>query len=409
MDGLLQRLSFRTAGESHGPAVISHLEGIPRGLELDADGINAALKRRQGGAGRGGRQRIEDDAVEFLSGVRRGKTIGSPICMRIANRDHTIDELPEPTRPRPGHIDLAAAYRYGDLDLRGSLERSSARETAGRVAAGAVASQLLGAVGSEVFGFVRSIHQARLDGSMPPPDLAPGPQLDRLRRLRDGSRLYTLSEAQDTAMLSAVQEAGRRRDTVGGEVEVWALDVLPGIGSHLQWSERLDARLAAAVMSIQAFKGVEIGAGFHCAAAMGSEVHDAILPGGRRGLLARSSNRSGGLEGGTTTGAPLVVRGAMKPISTLRQPLDSVDLATGEGAPAGYERSDLCAVSAASVVAEAMVALVVADALLVRVGGETLEEFVARHSDCWERAAGISRGAAQGGGHGSAGGAGGAG
>lgn len=383
---MLDRLSFRTAGESHGPAVVAVLEGIPRGLELDLERINAMLRRRQGGAGRGGRQRIEDDTVEILGGLRRGATIGSPLCLVVRNRDDSIDRMPEPSRPRPGHADLSGCYRYLDTDIRGNLERASARETAGRVAAGAVAVQLLEAVGSSVFGFVRSVADVRLDDALPGP-LRRG-DLPRLIEQRDRTRLYTLDASTDAAMLERVQEAGRQKDTVGGVVEVQVLDPLPGIGSCLQWHERLDARLAAAVMSIPAFKGVEIGLGFGCADRFGSAVHDAILPlagggaGGQSGdsvgALPRDHNHAGGLEGGMANGQPIVVRGAMKPISTLRQPLASVDLATGEASEAGYERSDLCAVSAASVVGEAMVALVAADASLRLAGGETVGEFRAR-------------------------------
>ena len=384
MNRLLSRLSFLTAGESHGPSMTAVLQGVPRGLELDLEAIDAELRRRQGGAGRGGRQRIENDCVEITAGVRRGRTIGSPLCLVVANRDHRIDELPEPTRPRPGHADLSGAYRYQDHDIRGTLERASARETAGRVAAGAVLKQLLAAVDCAVFGFVRSLANVRLPDEVAA--VVDARDLPELTRRRDGSRLYTLDPDVDAEMLAVVTAAGRDQDTVGGVVEVHAVDVLPGVGSHLQWSERLDTRLAAAVMSIPAFKGVEIGDGFRASARRGSAVHDEIMPGPEGGLLARTTNRAGGLEGGMTNGQNLVVRGAMKPISTLRRPLQSVDLATGQPAAAGYERSDVCAVSAASVVAEAMVALVVADAVLTRVGGETVEEFRERYAVCVARA-----------------------
>lgn len=373
MNAILSRLSLRTAGESHGGQLVALLEGLPRGLALDTDAIDAQLRRRQGGAGRGGRQRIEQDRVQVLGGVRRGRTIGSPLALLVQNRDATIDDLPEPTRPRPGHADLAGCYRWLDGDIRSTLERASARETAVRVAAGAVCAQLLALDGAECFGFVRSVHRAVLPPELPG-RLGPG-DLARLRALRDGSRLYTLDPATDEAMLHAVQEAGRRQDTVGGVVEVHATGLLPGLGSCVQWDERLDARLGAALLSIPAIKGAEIGIGFAAAGAFGSEVHDPIGATAGGVSLPRTSNRAGGLEGGMTNGEPLVVRAAMKPIATLQAPLPSVDLATGAPSAAGYERSDLCAVPAASVVAEAMVALVLADALLARVGGETVDEF----------------------------------
>lgn len=385
---MLGRLSYRSAGESHGPCVTVILEGVPRGLELDIDAVDAELRRRQGGAGRGGRQRIEDDRLQVVGGLRGGRTIGSPLALVVENRDHAIESLPEPSRPRPGHADLAGCYRYLDRDIRGTLERASARETAGRVAAGAVAKQLLAAVGSEVFGFVRSVGEADLPADRPG-RLVPG-DLDGLREVRDGTLLYTLSEDADRAMMAEVKRCGSAGDTAGGVVEVHVVDPVPGIGSGLQWSERLDARLAGAVLSIPAFKGIEIGMGFEAARRPGSQVHDEIVPG--EGRLARRTNRAGGLEGGMANGEPLVVRGAMKPISTLKRPLESVDLASGEASEAGYERSDVCAVSAASVVAEAMVALVVADATLLRIGGETVGEFVDRCGRHLDRVREIGRG-----------------
>ena len=380
MNGLLSRLSLRTAGESHGPAMVAILEGLPRGLELDFEAINSELRRRQGGAGRGGRQRLEDDQVQVLGGLRRGRTIGSPLCLMVANRDHTIDDLPEPVRPRPGHADLAGCYRYLDRDIRSTLERASARETCARVAAGAVAMQLLAQLDVEVYGFVRSVGSAELS-DFAELDVADLPQL---RRSRDGSRLYTLDSDADQQMLSMVQQAAERKETVGGSVEVHAFGLLPGLGSCLQWNERLDARLGAALLSIPAFKAVDIGGASARKAAFGSAAHDAILPqSDEASSLARASNRAGGLEGGMTNGQNLVVSGVMKPIATLRQPLPSVDLTTGKVADAGYERSDVCAISAASVVAQSMVALVLADAMLQRVGGETLTEFRDRGRRLW--------------------------
>lgn len=377
MSGLLRRLSFRSAGESHGPTVVAILEGLPRGLPIDTAAIDAVLRLRQGGAGRGGRQRIEADAVQVLGGVRRGRTIGSPLCLAIANRDHTIDELPEPTRPRPGHADLAGCYHWLDRDIRSTLERASARETCARVAAGAVCAQLLRRVGTDVLGFVRSVHEAALPADLPAG--AAAPDLAALRAARDATRLYTLDAAADERMLACVQLAAQRADTVGGQVEVIATGVLPGLGSCVQWTERLDGQLGAAMLSIPAIKGVEIGAGFAAAGEFGSAVHDPIAATRIHGPgYDRGTNRAGGIEGGMTNGQPVVVRAAMKPIATLRQPLPSVDLASGERADAGYERSDVCAVSACALVAEAMVALVLADATLHRLGGESVAEFVAR-------------------------------
>jgi chorismate synthase len=383
---MLSRLSYRSAGESHGAAITVILEGVPRGLELDTDQIDADLRRRQGGAGRGGRQRIEHDVVRVTAGLRRGVTIGSPLCLVVENRDFKIDALPEPARPRPGHADLAGCFRYLDHDIRSTLERASARETAGRVAAGGVARQVLRAVDCEVFGFVRSV------GSVVLPQKHPGPglfaDLADWRDGRDASHLYTLSTETDAAMLAAVREAARAGDTLGGLVEVHAAPVLPGLGSCLQWDERLDARLAAAILSIPAFKGVEMGLGMAVTRRPGSKVHDEIEP-GPDGLPRRRSNRAGGLEGGMTNGEPLVVRGAMKPISTLKKRLRSINVTTGAAETAGYERSDVCAVSAASVVAEAMVGLVLADAWLARVGGETMGEFADRHAERVARVRGL--------------------
>ncbi len=370
MHALLSRLSMRTAGESHGVAGTVVLDGVPRGLALDVGAIDATLRRRQGGAGRGGRQRIEDDAVEITAGVRRGRTLGSPLALVVRNRDATIDSLPEPSRPRPGHADLAGCYRYLDRDIRGTLERASARETAARVAAGAVAAQLLAALDGEVFGFVRGVGAAVLEGEA----AIERDALTALRARRDGSRLYTLTEAADAAMLDAVRAAAAAGDTVGGICEAHAFGVLPGLGSCNQWHERLDARLAAAVMSIPAFKGFELGLGFEAGRRPGSSVQDPIEPAGEAVAMARPTNHAGGIEAGMTNGQPVVLRAAMKPIATLRQPLPSVDLASGAPAEAGYERSDVCAVSAASVVVEAMVALVLADATLARVGGESMAE-----------------------------------
>lgn len=376
MNSLTGRLAFRTAGESHGAALVAILEGLPRGLALDLAAVDATLRRRQGGAGRGGRQRLEDDRVEVLAGLRQGRTIGSPLCLLIRNRDHSIDQLPEPVRPRPGHADLAGCYRWLDRDIRSTLERASARETAARTAVGAVCAQLLSLAGCELLGFVRAVGQAQLPVAVPGP-LDPA-AIGRLRPLRDGARLYTVDAEADAAMLAEVQAAAQAGDTVGGLVEVHAAGVPAGLGSCLQWHERLDARLAAALMSIPAIKAVEIGDGFANAGLRGSGAHDPILPAAAGPVLPRAGNRAGGIEGGMTNGQPVVVRAAMKPISTLRQPLPSVDLSTGAVAEAGYERSDVCAVAAAAIVAEAMVAFALADALLLRAGGESVDELRSR-------------------------------
>ncbi|GAB4147538.1 MAG: chorismate synthase [Planctomycetota bacterium] len=395
MRGLEGRLTLRTAGESHGQAVVSVLEGLPRGLAIDLEAADAHLKRRQGGIGRGGRQRIEADRLRILAGVRRGRTTGAPLCLVVENRDHRIDDLSEPTRPRPGHADLAGCGRWLDRDIRSTLERASARETAARVAAGAVCAQLLALLDCEAFGFVRSLGSVALPGSIPP---RPGPGawrswLEPWKRARESSRALTLDPAADEAMVEAVRDAAREGETLGGLVEVHALGFPPGLGSCLQWQERLDARLAAALISIPAIKGLEIGDAFRNAGVAGSQAHDPILPrDSASGWFGRASNHAGGIEGGMTNGEPVVVRAAMKPISTLRKPLPSVDLATGEAAPAGYERSDVCAVSAASVVAEAMTAYVLLDALLERVGGETVGEVLERTRAFRERAAALAAG-----------------
>jgi len=378
---ITSRLSVRTGGESHGKGMTVLLEGLPRGLTLDVAAVDAMLARRQGGAGRSGRQRLEADRIEVLGGIRAGKTLGSPLVLLVRNRDCSIETLPEPVRPRPGHVDLAGCYRYLDHDIRGSLERASARETVGRVAAGAVCAQVLLHFGTSVFGFVRSVGTAVLPAEIPG-EIALE-DVPRWTAQRTASQLYTLDAGVDAAMLEEVRAAGRDADTVGGVVEVQALGLLPGVGSHLQWHERLDARLAAALLSIPAMKAFELGLGFAAAGRRGSAVHDpilpaGILPAGQCGLPRRPTNHAGGIEGGIGNGQNVVVRAAMKPIATLKNPLPSVDLRTGAPAEAGYERSDVCAVAAASVVAEAMVAIVLCDALLARLGGETMEEMQAR-------------------------------
>lgn len=383
-------LDYQTAGESHGPAMIAIVTGLPAGLPLDTAFINTELRRRQGGYGRGGRQRIETDVVEFLAGVRGGRTIGSPLAMRIANKDSRLDDparTPPVTRPRPGHADLAGSVKWLTTDCRETLERASARETAARVAAGAVARLLLREVGIEVFGFVRSILDAATDAAVTPENWA------GLRALRDGSATYCPDEAATQRQSEAIRRAKVEKDTVGGVCEAHVFGCPPGLGSCMDWRLRLDARIGGAVLGIQAFKGVEIGLGFGCAALPGSRVHDPILydasrTGGPSLGFVRPSNNAGGLEGGMTNGMPIVVRGAMKPISTLLRGMPSIDLVSGAAEASQYERSDICAVSAASVVMEHAVAFEVARAVLDKFAGDTVREM--RWS--WERFLSEARG-----------------
>jgi chorismate synthase len=377
--------SFVTAGESHGPALIALVEGVPAGLPIDAAAIDAELRRRQGGYGRGGRMRIESDRAEILSGVRHGEALGSPITLQVQNRDWPnwtqsmsaappVEELDEETLrrvflPRPGHADLVGVLKYSRIDARDILERASARETTVRVAAGALARLMLAEFGITIGSHVVSLGgiEARLPAELPA----------ELNAEADPSPVRCLDAEAEGRMIDAIDDAKRRGDTLGGVFEVVVRGLPVGLGSHVSWERKLDARLGGALMSIQAIKGVEIGLGFEAARRPGSRVHDEILldpalP--RAGGYGRSGNHAGGLEGGITTGQPLVVRAAMKPISTLMQPLQSVDLRTGERADAVRERSDVCAVPAAGVVGEAMVALVLADAMREKFGGDSLLE-----------------------------------
>jgi chorismate synthase len=381
-------LRFLTAGESHGPALVVIVEGMPAGLTIDLDALDADLRRRQGGYGRGQRMKIEADRVEVLAGIRRGETIGSPISLLIHNRDwknwqRTMHAGPEPppdatggvrppvTRPRPGHADLAGALKFERDDLRDVLERASARETAARVAAGAVARQLLAHVGIEVLSHVTAVGSAALASGHA---ATPGD----LRSIGPDSPLRCVDREVEARMIAEIDRAREAGDTVGGAFEVVATGVMPGLGSYTQWDRKLDGRLAQALMSVPAIKAVGIGIGPAVADAPGSEVHDEIVlsssgpaPSGGTGL-ARPTNRAGGLEGGVTNGEDVRVTGYMKPISTLMRPLRSVDLATLVESPAAIERSDVCAVPAAAVVGEAMVCLVLADALLERFGGDSV-------------------------------------
>jgi chorismate synthase len=369
-------LSFHTAGESHGPALTCLVHGLPAGLELDVAFIDGELRRRQGGYGRGGRQKIESDAVAFLAGVRRGITTGAPLVMQIPNRDSRLDDLeqtPPVHRPRPGHADLAGAVKWLTTDCRETLERASARETAARAAAGAAARCLLRAFGIEAFGFVRGLLDV---WSGVEPD---GDDLASWVIRRDASEVYCPDEAASARMVDRIREVKVEKDTAGGFAEVHVFGCPIGLGSCVHWDLKLDGRLAAAVMSIQAFKAVEIGAGTACGRSPGSLVHDAIhFDRGQRDRpslgFVRPTNRAGGIEGGMTNGMPIVVRGTMKPISTLLRGLPSVDLTSMEPEHSAYERSDICALPAASVVMENAVAFEVARAFLEKFAGDTMRE-----------------------------------
>ena len=369
-------LRFTTAGESHGPGLVAIVEGLPAGLELSPEDIDRDLARRQLGHGRGGRMKIEQDRAEVTAGIRHGRTLGSPVAMRIDNRDYANWEermnpwpvagaVDEVHLPRPGHADLAGVQKYGFTDVRNVLERASARETAARVACGALAKVLLRRLGVEVRSHVVQI------GSVVAPALEGGgaAAFDAV----DDSPVRCLDREASAAMVAEIDAARKANESLGGVYEVRAFGVVPGLGSYVSWEERLDGRLAQAVMSIQAMKGVEIGHGFDVAGRVGSLAHDEIFFGEERGYF-RETNHSGGLEGGMTTGAEVVVRGAMKPLPTLTKPLRSVDLETHEPAPALRERTDSCTVPAAGVVAEAMVALVLAGAYRDKLGGDSIED-----------------------------------
>ncbi|MDQ2745557.1 MAG: chorismate synthase [Chloroflexota bacterium] len=396
-------IRFLTAGESHGPALIGILEGMPAGLEIEKAGIDADLIRRQGGYGRSGRQRIEHDRVDILTGLERdpnlnpaetpgggragypaaeqpgcaglsiaGRTTGAPIALRIENRDYANQvkrDKPTLTIPRPGHADLAGATKYRLDDMRTVLERASARETAMRVAVGAIVKQLLAAFGMRVTS--RTLEIGGISGGQA--DLR---DLETCRRIEE-SQVRVADPTAERVIVERIDRARRDRDTLGGIFEVKVFGVPVGLGSYVQWDRKLDGCLAQAVMSIQAIKGVEIGDAFDVARSMGTLAHDQIVPGPKG--PQRLSNRAGGLEGGVTNGEPLVVRAAMKPISTTLTPMRSIDVKTGDSALAQYQRSDICAVPAASVVGEAMVALVVADAFLEKFGGDSIAEICERY------------------------------
>jgi chorismate synthase len=369
---MLTRLRLLTAGESHGPMLTAILDGVPAGLVVTTDAIDQQLARRQRGYGAGGRMRIERDRVELTGGVMGGRTTGAPLSFLVRNldwenwRDRDIEPM---TKPRPGHADLTGAIKYGHRELRLSLERASARETAARVAAGAACRLLLEQFGVRIGGYAVRIGSAAIDA---PPSPADEPYLERFRVALDNDLAAPDSGAAER-MRDEIKRCRKERDTLGGVLEVAALGLPPGLGSFVQWDRRLDARIAGAMLSIQAMKGVEIGPAFTNAAERGSAVQDEIMLDAEGGLY-RPTNRAGGLEGGVSTGAPVVVRVAMKPISTTLDPRRTVDLGSGEPAGTTYERSDFCALPRAVPIAEAMLALVLADALLEKLGGDSIEE-----------------------------------
>ena len=377
----MPRLDYHTAGESHGPALIALVQGLPSGVEVDEAFINAELSRRQGGYGRGGRQMIETDRVEVLTGVRRGRSTGAPITLKIINKDSRLDDLertPPVYRPRPGHADLAGSVKWLTTDCRDTLERASARETAARVAAGALSRCLLREFGIEAFGFVRTVGTAAWSGEVT------AANRDQMHLARDASDVYCPDEQASALMREAIHRAKVEKDTVGGLIECHVFGCPIGLGSCTDWRDKLDARLAYAVMGIQAIKAVEIGLGKDAAALPGSKVHDAIsFDPARRAEpslgFVRDRNNAGGTEGGMTNGEPVVVRAAMKPIATLLRGMPSVDLNTKLPENSAYERSDICAVSAASVVLENVVAFEIARVFLEKFGGDSLAETRQNH------------------------------
>jgi chorismate synthase len=370
---------FTTAGESHGPGLVAIVEGLPAGLELDREALDRDMARRQLGHGRGGRMKIESDTVEIRSGVRHGRTLGSPIAILVANRDYPnwdermnpwpVDaEVEESHLPRPGHADLAGLQKYGFTDVRNVLERASARETAARVAAGTIAKGFLSAVGVSVFSHVLQIASV----SAPERDELAPEDFEGV----DDSPVRSLDADASEAMVAEIDRLRKENESLGGKFEVRAFGLVPGIGSHVSWSEKLDGRLAQAVCSIQSVKGVSLGEGWDVASKPGSEAHDEIFYSEERGWY-RETNRAGGLEGGMTNGEPLVVQAAIKPISTMTQPLRSVDTETKEPAQAMRERTDSTVVPAAAVVGEAMVALVLAGAYREKFGGDHIDDVLA--------------------------------
>lgn len=369
-------LRYWTAGESHGKTLLALIDGFPAGVKIDLHAIDQHLHRRQGGYGRGGRQKLEQDHVEILTGVWDNVTLGSPLTLQVINQDHKLERLKELPRPRPGHGDLTGSIKYLS-SIRGILERASARETAVRVAAGALCQQLLEIFGIRALGYVVQLGAEQIEPLS-------GTFQQRLQ-WRNESAVYSLNPHRDQAICQYIDQTRAAGDTLGGIVEV-VVEGLPfGLGTHAQWDRKLDGRLAQAVMAVQAIKGVEIGLGFAAAGLPGSQVHDPIQYDPRQQTSAnlgyvRPSNHAGGLEAGMTNGQPLVIRAAKKPIATLQKPLESIEMESKQPSTASYERSDVCAVSAASIILENVVAFEIAAALVDKFGGDSLEEMQAR----WE-------------------------
>jgi chorismate synthase len=367
------RLRFLTAGESHGPVLITILEGLPAGLPLTTEIIDFDLTRRQQGYGAGPRMKMERDHAEILSGVMDGLTIGSPLALSIENLNHAqwLEKEIDPfTTPRPGHADLTGAVKYGYRDLRPSLERASARETAARVAIGSVCKHLLTQFGVQIFGYVTSIGEVEADMSNIP--------LEERSSLAEETDVRCPDHTAAEAMRVRIRKIMDERDTLGGVIEVVALNLPVGLGSHVHWDRKLEARLGAAVLGVQAIKGVEFGPAFENTSLPGTQVHDSIRLSADSNQLHRPTNRAGGLEGGMTTGQPLIIRAAMKPIATTLTPQRTVDLATGEEMSTVYERSDFCPVPRAVPILESAVAFILADALLEKLGGDSIDEMKRR-------------------------------
>lgn len=368
-------LRYWTAGESHGKALLAMIDGFPAGLTVDTAMIDNELRLRQGGYGRGGRQKLETDQVDILTGIWQSVTLGSPIALQVINSDYKLERLKELERPRPGHGDLTGAIKYLGT-IRGILERASARETAVRVAAGALARQLLLQFGIETVGYVVEV------GGLKVP--ATTGTVAELRARRDQSAIYSLDPSKDAEATALIDQVAEEGDTVGGVVEVRVEGLPFGLGTHAQWDRKLDGKIAQAVMAVQAIKGVEIGMGFEAARLKGSQVHDPIqFDASQRETpslgYVRPTNNAGGLEAGMTNGQPLIVRAAKKPISTLRKPLESIRMDTKEAHRANYERSDVCAISAAAIIVEHVVAFEVASALVDKFGGDSVIEMKARY------------------------------
>ena len=371
-------LRYWTAGESHGKALLALVDGFPAGLTIDQDMINHELRLRQGGYGRGGRQKLEQDTVDILTGVWQSTSLGSPIALQVVNNDYKLERLKELERPRPGHADLTGSIKYLG-SIRGVLERSSARETAVRVAAGALARQLLSQFGIETIGYVLELGAMHIGrGESLQHDLSD------VRKIRETSSIYSVDPSRDREAEKYIDRMAEEGDTLGGIIEV-RVDGLPfGLGTHAQWDRKLDGKLAQAVMAVQAIKGVEIGMGFEAARTQGSKVHDPIHFDATKSHLpnlgyTRPSNNAGGLEGGMTNGQSLIIRAAKKPISTLRKPLDSIRMVDKEPHRASYERSDVCAISAAAIIVEHVVAFEVAAAFVEKFGGDSIVEMKARY------------------------------